>query len=211
MKTATLACLAGAASLAAIAPCTGDIVRFTFRGVVTMVDGPIPPPPEIFVGAPFVFTYAFDTTTPDQDPALVAGDYQGAILRARVDVNGVGFEAFAGNINIIDNGFAGDSYHAQIQDPIRTDLDISLFQIRQMVYERDTGPGFSRATADVREFSRVLVRCPCDWNLDGATDSQDFFDFLTSFFSGSADFNHDGATSSQDFFDFLACFFAGCP
>jgi hypothetical protein len=204
MKTATLACLAGAASLAAIAPCTGDIVRFTFRGVVTMVDGPIPPPPEIFVGAPFVFTYAFDTTTPDQDPALVAGDYQGAILRARVDVNGVGFEAFAGNINIIDNGFAGDSYHAQIQDPIRTafigmtnigggafpsdalptDLDISLFQIRQMVYERDTGPGFSRATADVREFSRVLVRCPCDWNLDGATDSQDFFDFLACFFAG---------------------------
>jgi hypothetical protein len=52
--------------------------------------------------------------------------------------------------------------------------------------------------------------CPCDWNQDTQLNSQDFFDFLSAFFSDNADFNEDGQTNSQDFFDFLSCFFAGC-
>ena len=42
--------------------------------------------------------------------------------------------------------------------------------------------------------------------------SQDFFDFLSAFFSflPEADFNNDGSINSQDFFDFLSAFFAGC-
>lgn len=52
--------------------------------------------------------------------------------------------------------------------------------------------------------------CPADWNHDGVINSQDFFEFIATFFNDNADFNYDGVTTSQDFFDFLAAFFAGC-
>ncbi len=57
--------------------------------------------------------------------------------------------------------------------------------------------------------------CPCDFDDSGSVNSQDFFDYVSCFFTGCsrADFNRFGGVNSQDFFDFLACFFdppAGC-
>jgi hypothetical protein len=71
-------------------------------------------------------------------------------------------------------------------------------------YWTDAGP----ATFGLVEVTNPA--CPCDWNFDGRTNSQDFFDFLTAFFSTSADFNCSGSTNSQDYFDFVTCFFSGC-
>jgi hypothetical protein len=52
--------------------------------------------------------------------------------------------------------------------------------------------------------------CAADWDADGSLNSNDFFAFLDSYFTGDADFDADGATNSNDFFAFLTAFFEGC-
>lgn len=56
------------------------------------------------------------------------------------------------------------------------------------------------------------MNCNVDLNADTVVNSQDFFDFLSSFFAlePAADFNRDSFINSQDFFDFLTSFFIGC-
>ncbi len=75
----------------------------------------------------------------------------------------------------------------------------------------DTGVG-THPIVDVGAYEFVATNPPCsaDWNRGGTVNSQDFFDFLTAFFTGEADFNHTCTTDSQDFFDFLGVFFGGC-
>jgi len=74
------------------------------------------------------------------------------------------------------------------------------------------------SAADVAQDFPFVIRgnaggaCVADFNSDGLTNSQDFFDFMTAFFASepSADVNHDEFINSQDYFDFVTAFFAGC-
>jgi hypothetical protein len=92
------------------------------------------------------------------------------------------------------------------------------FSLTGTIGQCDAGPapaGMSGASFALDGgFWGVSAAPPCraDFNHDGQTNSQDFFDFLAAFFAlaPAADFNRDGAINSQDFFDFLAAFFAGC-
>jgi len=62
-------------------------------------------------------------------------------------------------------------------------------------------------------YSASLVVCRADYNCDGYSNSQDFFDFTYDFMSNNprVDYlNQDGVINSQDFFDFLIAFFEGC-
>jgi len=91
--------------------------------------------------------------------------------------------------------------------PVRVDApNIHRFEI--------IGNAAANIAFDDVQFERpTMFTCSADFNGDGALNSQDFFDFLTAFFSRapSADFNHSGSIDSQDFFDFITAFFAGCP
>ncbi len=55
----------------------------------------------------------------------------------------------------------------------------------------------------------TFTDCPCDWNVDGNLNDQDFFDFVNAFFDAgtSHDYNADGNSNDQDWFDFVNCFF----
>jgi hypothetical protein len=89
----------------------------------------------------------------------------------------------------------------------------------KLVYDVDmdsvfNDPEGSKSPSPDQSYYAVLALMPsipaADFNRDDRITSQDFFEFLGAFFSGSAsaDYNGTGAADSQDFFDFLGDFFS---
>jgi hypothetical protein len=90
---------------------------------------------------------------------------------------------------------------------------VVFFSDTSMIFDMFMTPDDQALVLNAIAATRPLP-CPGDFNHDGSTNSQDFFDFLACFFDarhcGDADFNHDGIANSQDFFDFLSVFFEPC-
>jgi hypothetical protein len=143
-----------------------------------------------------------------------------------------GFQA--GPIVVIDNSDRGDVYRVALSNPqtiasaaielidaesqaVSSDAlmtDISLanymgeFDVATITIQVGPPGSYWRVVGTINRFDRNVVYCPCDWNHSDNVDSQDFFDFITDFFSGGGDFNGDGSANTQDLFDFLKCFFS---
>lgn len=228
---AALSVFALIAAVSCVSLARADLIRITARGHVESIEGPLPAPPEVFIGAPYLFTYVFETTTPDAEPDPQVGMYAGAVRSARFDINGYRFDTAAGAVNILNNGFAGDTYQGAAITPLHyaalnlsdfgggvfssdalpVTLDLRDFDAASFILDINIGPAYSRSVSSVETLERIVIPCACDWDYSGVLNSQDFFAFLNDFFAQQGDFNRDGATNSADFFDYLNCFFAPCP
>ncbi len=231
MRTSLVAFMAMAAGL--IGAAEASTVRFKFGGTITEVSGPIPAP--VIVGDPFTVAYHFDSTTPDTDPAPNFGAYTGAINFIEGNVGSFIVPDGSGDISVLNDGFAGDSYGAKVSSPISTisisltdfgfgafqddslpvDLPFALFDSRHFLIHVDVGPTFWEATGTIEAFSSEILPDPCypDCNNSGTLTIADFICFQAMFVSGStyADCNNSGTLTIADFICFQAAFVAGCP
>lgn len=159
------------------APAIADIIRFEFFGTISTVQGSAPAP--VSVGDPFRFTYVFDSDTMDTDPSPNFGLYP-AISEAIAQVGMFSHSASFGEISVLDNGIAGDTYHASFTDPLvlagvnlgqlggsvfmsdelPDDLDLSVFDFRDFFVEQQVGPASWEARGSIDRFRRTIVPAP---------------------------------------------------
>jgi len=150
--------------------------------------------------------------------ALVGTCYQSAQLEFDYVWTDVGFDFLQrdlngdGIVNLDDRQLVQD-YITQYDNDSCEDCDglvnsqvqICGFAYKWSVYDINYD-GFVNAE-DINSFPNL---CPADWDGLGGVNSDDFFAFISDFFSNNADFNDDGTTNSQDFLSFIAAFFNGC-
>jgi hypothetical protein len=158
---------------------SSEIIEFTFEGVIEDAGGAVAPP--VSVGDAFVYRFWFDSGAIDSDPAPNFGLYAESLdLRDLAIGTWVGAANGLGEISVLDNGFAGDSYSANIVDPLLfasvgmtnfgggafdsdalpLDLNLSQWDIRQFSVEILVGPAFWEASGQITSFSRRVVPSP---------------------------------------------------
>ncbi len=163
----------------AVGSANADFYEFVFRGTIESVGGALPAPVE--VGDAFEFRYRFDAGWTDSDAADNVGSYTGAMYVSWVTIGSETWhQTFPGDIFVLNDGFAGDSYTASATGPISlavvnmtnlgggafdgdalpTDLVLSDWGIRSFTFQRDVGPAFWSATGDITEFESLLVPAP---------------------------------------------------
>ncbi len=144
-----------------------------------------------------------EVQTQPGDVSVVKGDDVAVFSVVATGSNPLNYQWTRDGMVIVDDGHFKGAQTAtlRINDPVSGD---------EGEYRCRVLNGCGTALSDIGVLT-VSIACPCEWNGDGVLNSQDFFDFLASFFKNNADFNKDGVTNSQDFFDFLVCFFERPP
>lgn len=176
MRNAWLGVVAGAV---AVGSARADLYEFLFRGTIDSVGGAVPAP--VHVGDAFEFRFRFDADWHDSDGAPNVGAYLGSMYVSWVTIGPqVWHQTFPGDVFVVNDGFAGDSYTASATGPISmavvnmtnlgggafqsdalpTDLHLPDWGIRHFTFQWDVGPTFWNATGDIREFESRLVPAP---------------------------------------------------
>ncbi|MCL4219984.1 MAG: hypothetical protein KJZ65_01305 [Phycisphaerales bacterium] len=161
-----------------------DLYEFVFRGTIDNVGGAVPAP--VHVGDAFEFRYRFDEDWHDSDAAPNVGSYRGAMYGSWVKIGAQAWhQTFPGDIFVLNDGFAGDSYTASVTGPISmavvnmtnlgggafqsdalpTDLHLPDWGIRHFTFQWEVGPTFWNAIGGIREFESRLVPAPGAWAL----------------------------------------------
>jgi hypothetical protein len=238
-RTTLTASALALAALAGIAQ--GNFIRFTFTGTIDyVVLGDIPNPPTVLVGDTFVFSYTFNTLTPDHHPDPNFGSYMGAILECQGQVGIAPIPTAFGHVSVLNDArVTGDRYEAMLivsvtgpnvnlyvhlndheagaftSDALPHDLSFDAFDTARFTWSIWMfGPLAPwEASGNITGFSREAIPCYADCNADRVLTVADFGCFQTRFVAGEpyADCNGVSGLTIADFACFQTAFVKGCP
>ncbi|KAA0216457.1 MAG: hypothetical protein DYG94_04730 [Leptolyngbya sp. PLA3] len=163
----------------AVGSARADLYEFVFRGTIDSVGGAAPAP--VGVGDDFEFRYRFDAGWSDSDGAPNVGKYLGAMYVSWVTIGSEAWhQTFPGDVFVLNDGFAGDSYTASTTGPISlaavnmTNLGGAAFDgdmlpinlhlpdwgIRSFTFQWDVGPTSWSASGEIAGFESRLAPAP---------------------------------------------------
>jgi hypothetical protein len=201
----------GAASFAEAAPGCGVTHTGQGRGMIAFDynnDGKVDL--VIFTNGGPLTLYRNDTTGPATNSLRVLLNTHASPPARGIAPNGYGAHIVATINGVPQHRWitGGSNYLSQSELSAHFGLAAAT-AVSQLRVEWPDGSVTLRANIPANQ-TLTLSSCPGDWNADGASNIQDIFDFLASWFAQAGDFNASGASNVQDIFDFLGAWFAGC-